>query len=264
MQSNMNQPIPPSLTRTARRLSVTAVELVLEIIDVLPLDRVLDLLAAENGIDDGGSALKAAISRSAAWSSLRDVDLGRLSKLWVAFNQLSLLITDRRVVSSRFRLPEMDYMCYDFKKRKTTGLEFMEKLEKDLETIFNNEILWDENFFGNQRNSRNVSLRAVCQFTPDHVDLSNYYPTDGVPKERPEGSRMKTVEECIELLPHLFSGHRRLKEARSSELRHLADLFEMYPGYLMSSKSGYYGVKNPLHIPRELRGRARTWKKSKS
>ncbi|KAI8295416.1 hypothetical protein K4K56_012049 [Colletotrichum sp. SAR 10_98] len=264
MQSNMNQPIPPSLTRTARRLSVTAVELVLEIIDVLPLDRVLDLLAAENSIDDGGSALKAAISRSAAWSSLRDVDLGRLSKLWVAFNQLSLLITDRRVVSSRFRLPEMDYMCYDFKKRKTTGLEFMEKLEKDLETIFNNEILWDENFFGNQRNSRNVSLRAVCQFTPDHVDLSDYYPTDGVPKERPEGSRMKTVAECIELLPHLFDGHRRLKEARSSELRHLADLFEMYPGYLMSSKSGYYGVKNPRHIPRELRGRARTWKKSKS
>ncbi|CAI0651549.1 unnamed protein product, partial [Colletotrichum noveboracense] len=254
MQSNMNQPIPPSLTRTARRLSVTAIELVLEIIDVLPLERVLDLLAAENSIDDGGSALKAAIN----------VDLGRLSKLWVAFNQLSLLITDRRVVSSRFRLPEMGYMCYDFNKRKTTGLEFMEKLEKDLENIFNNEILWDENFFGNQRNSRNVSLRAVCQFTPDHVDLSDYYPSDGVPKERPEGSRMKTAAECIELLPHLFSGYRRLKEARSSELRHLADLFEMYPGYLMSSKSGYYGVKNPRHITRELRGRARTWKKSKS
>ncbi|KAJ0379363.1 hypothetical protein COL922a_014046, partial [Colletotrichum nupharicola] len=157
----------------------------------------------------------------------------------------------------------MDYMCYDFNKRKTTGLEFMEKIEKDLENIFNNEILWDENFFGNQRNSRNVSLRAVCQFTPDHVDLSDYYPSDGVPKERPEGSRMKTVAECIELLPHLFSGHRRLKEARSSELRHLADLFEMYPGYLMSSKSGYYGVKNPRHITRELRGRARTWKKSR-
>ncbi|KAF0318908.1 hypothetical protein GQ607_013867 [Colletotrichum asianum] len=192
------------------------------------------------------------------------MDLGRLSKLWVAFNQLSLLITDRMVVSSRFRLPEMDYMCYDFKKRKATGLEFMEKLEKDLETIFNNEILWDENFFGNQRNSRNVSLKAVCQFTPDHVDLSDCSPLDGVPKERPEGSLMKTVAECIELLPHLLSGHRLLKEARSSELRHLADLFEMYPGYLMSSKSGYYGVKNPRHITRELRGRARTWKKSKS
>ncbi|EQB44896.1 hypothetical protein CGLO_16295 [Colletotrichum gloeosporioides Cg-14] len=244
MQSNMKQPIPPSLTRTAHHLSVTPVEFVLPIIHALPLHRVLDLLAAERSIDDGGSALEAAIRTSDPWSSLRDVDLGRLSKLWVAFNQLSLLITDRRV--------------------KATGLEFMEKLEKDLETIFNDEILWDENFFGNQRNSRSVSLKAVCQFTPDHVDLSDYYPPHGVPKERPEGSRMKTVADCIELLPHLFSGHRRLKEARSSELRHLADLFEMYPGYLMSSKSGYYGVKNTQHITRELRGRARTWKKSKS
>ncbi|KAK2764700.1 oxidoreductase [Colletotrichum kahawae] len=264
MQSNMKQPIPRGLTRTARHLSATPVELVLPIIDVLPLHRVLDLLAAERSIDDGGWALEAAIRTSAAWSALGDVDLGRLSNLWVAFNQLSLLITDRRVVSSRFQIPEMDYTCYDFKMKNTTWLEFMEKLEKDLETIFNSEILWDENFFGNGRNSRSVSLMAVCQFTPGHVDLSDYYPPDGVPKKRPEGPRMKTVAECVQLLPHLFSGHRRLKEARSSELRHLADLFEMYPDYLESSKSGYYGVKNPRHIPRELRGRARTWKKSKS
>lgn len=267
--------LPPPTRRIAQvvaSVSTMPVELIQNVLDDLPLHRVLEIACAPTATPQ----LLGAIESSPSWGWLFGGNMARLQNVWTSFNRLSWVWCGERLIA----VPELYHKAY----LENTHEEMRRLTDRPIEQLETNFLAAFLQLIGLRYpvGCRSLigltfaELEAICMFLPAESisDLQlkqspEHTEGGGESSERPPAEKGLdslaralqahewSTETAEAFLPVLVEARRRMLEAKSAELSRLADAYDAFATELRTPEAPQTPRANLRHVAFELRCKAK-------